>query len=121
MSKQIIIIRKDLNMRKGKCVAQGCHASTKVVEDLLLSKSKEDFECYDEWRNSGMTKICVGVDSERELGSIYQRAIDKGMPASIITDAGHTEFGGVPTKTAAAIGPWDDEEIDEITGDLKLL
>jgi peptidyl-tRNA hydrolase, PTH2 family len=39
----------------------------------------------------------------------------------LITDAGHTEFKGVPTKTCLAIGPNDVDEIDVVTGHLKLL
>ncbi len=32
-----------------------------------------------------------------------------------------TEFGGVPTLTACAVGPWWSDEVDRITGHLKLL
>ena len=32
-TKQVIVIRKDLNMRKGKMIAQGAHASMKVILD----------------------------------------------------------------------------------------
>ena len=31
--KQMIVLRKDLNMRKGKMIAQGAHASLKVLLD----------------------------------------------------------------------------------------
>lgn len=31
--KQVLVIRKDLNMRKGKMVAQGAHSAMKVVFD----------------------------------------------------------------------------------------
>lgn len=37
-----------------------------------------------------------------------------------ITDVGRTEFNGVPTITALAIGPNKSEDIDKITGHLKL-
>ena len=39
----------------------------------------------------------------------------------LITDAGHTEFHGVPTRTCLAIGPAWSDEIDAITGGLQLL
>lgn len=32
-AKQVIVMRKDLNMRKGKMIAQGAHASLKVFLD----------------------------------------------------------------------------------------
>lgn len=35
VSKQVIVMRKDLNMRKGKMIAQGAHASMKVLLDNM--------------------------------------------------------------------------------------
>ncbi len=126
-SKQVIVIRKDLNMRKGKIVAQGSHASMKVILDMMVQEveGKSLFLKSDspekDWIEGMFTKICVSVDSEQELIDIYENAIKSGLNATIITDSGLTEFGGVPTKTAVAIGPNWDNEIDIITGHLKLL
>jgi len=39
----------------------------------------------------------------------------------VIVDSGLTEFHGVKTKTCLAIGPNKKEDIDKITGSLKLL
>lgn len=127
--KQVIVLRKDLNMRKGKMVAQGAHASMKVIVDMLADHDDGSLVIQDEqisdamrqWLNGAFAKVCVGVNSESELGAIYQKARDAGLPCSIITDAGRTEFNGVPTKTAVAIGPAYVDEIDSITGDLSLL
>jgi len=123
--KQVIVLRKDLNMRKGKMVAQGAHASVTVVVEMERMSRSIGFHSgereYREWINGSQTKVCVGVSSEQELCVVYQRAKSAGIPCSIITDAGKTEFGGVPTKTAVAIGPDTVEKIDAITGDLKLL
>jgi PTH2 family peptidyl-tRNA hydrolase len=75
-----------------------------------------------EWLNNGkFTKIVVGIPSEEELRNIYQTAINAELPASLIQDSGKTEFAGVPTYTAVAIGPSDADRIDAITGHLKLL
>lgn len=113
--KQIIVIRNDLNMRKGKMVAQGAHASVSAVLKLLGSKEVAT------WLNEGMTKITVKVESEQELLDVYKAAKEKGLPAQLIKDAGKTEFKGVPTLTALAIGPADNDAIDKVTGNLKLL
>jgi PTH2 family peptidyl-tRNA hydrolase len=115
--KQVIILRKDLNMRKGKMVAQGAHASIGAYLEALAQVPAT----ANVWLSGLQTKICVGVSSEQELQSAYTRAIDAGLPARIITDAGKTEFGGIPTKTAVAIGPGPVEEIDAITGEMSLL
>lgn len=129
--KQVIVIRKDLNMRKGKIAAQAAHASVKVITDLATithqSNGQNNFaidhvkqELCD-WLATGMAKICVFVNSEAELEEIYDKASRAKMYCSMITDAGRTEFHGVPTKTVIAIGPATSEAIDKITGHLKLL
>lgn len=112
--KQIIIIRKDLNMRKGKMVAQGAHASVKATVDNI---NKDNVK---QWLEEGMKKICVSCNSEQELLDLYNQAKADKLPCSIIRDAGHTEFNE-PTLTAVAIGPAADHKVDKITGSLKLL
>jgi len=128
--KQVIILRKDLKMRKGKMVAQGAHASMAVLlnegfieewergERQYRIRLSEEMEA---WISGIFTKICVSVDSEEELLNIHKQAEDAGLLCSLIQDAGLTEFDGVPTYTAVAIGPADSEDIDKITGELKLL
>lgn len=123
--KQVIVLRKDLNMRKGKMIVQGCHASVQVC--IQLERSCTGFEGYPddspywEWINGSQTKVCVSVNSEEELCALYEQAKSAGIPCSLITDAGKTEFGGVPTKTCVAIGPDEVSEINKITGSLTLL
>jgi len=111
-------------MRKGKMAAQASHA----VQEVLLDRSgnmpclRQDNPAMWEWLNNGkFTKIVVGIPSEEELRNIYQTAINAELPASLIQDSGKTEFAGVPTYTAVAIGPSDADRIDAITGHLKLL
>jgi PTH2 family peptidyl-tRNA hydrolase len=120
-SKQVIVMRKDLNMRKGKMVAQGAHASLKAVLDSGYIGNLPPKSAIKHWFENGVTKICLSVDSERELLEIYSKAISAKLTCALITDAGLTEFDGVPTKTCCAIGPEWSEEIDRITGHLKLL
>jgi peptidyl-tRNA hydrolase, PTH2 family len=116
-TKQVIILRKDLNMRKGKMIAQGAHASLRAYYEA----QKTNRLVAEAWFESLSTKVCVGVSSEQALQDAYAGAVNAGLPCAIITDAGKTEFNGVPTKTAVAIGPGPVEEIDKITGSLTLL
>jgi PTH2 family peptidyl-tRNA hydrolase len=132
-SKQVIIIRSDLRsisghkLRSGKIIAQGAHASLKVLLDMMnasdnsLTLDIEDGSPLKDWLDGIYTKVCLSVDSEEELVGIYETAKAMNIPCSIITDIGLTEFDGVPTKTSVAIGPYWSEEIDLITGKLKLL
>lgn len=75
----------------------------------------------DGWLNGPFTKICLGVDSEEEIHEIGRQCAEANIPYAIITDAGNTEFHGVPTVTCIGIGPYWNEEIDKITGHLQLL
>jgi PTH2 family peptidyl-tRNA hydrolase len=123
--KQVIVMRTDLNMRKGKMIAQGSHASMawliRMAQQFDSMGKIKGISYYQEWIDTGMTKVCLRVDSEEELMEIYDHAKKSNMLPNLITDAGHTEFKGVPTKTCLAIGPNYEEYIDAITGHLKLL
>lgn len=73
-----------------------------------------------EWITRGMAKVCLKVESEEALLDCHARAQQAGLESHLIRDSGRTEFGGVPTLTACAIGPDAPARIDEITGDLTL-
>ena len=119
--KQVIIIRKDLKMRRGKECSQSAHASMKFIVDGLR-EARQFREAEKQWLfNGSFKKICLIVESEQELIDIYEKAKDEyGLIASMIIDSGLTEFGGELTKTAVAIGPDYSEIIDKVTGKLKL-
>jgi PTH2 family peptidyl-tRNA hydrolase len=124
--KQVIVIRKDLKMSKGKIAAQAAHASLKACmslgriegDKLVLNLSSP---VVHQWFTQRFKKVCVCVESEQELLDIHELARQNGLPCSLIQDAGDTEFDGVPTLTAVAIGPAKEKHIDKITGNLKLL
>lgn len=129
--KQVLVVRKDLKMRKGKIGAQCAHAAMKVMLDLcsrtvdadghrILKFEYGNYTAWQRWLETGSAKVCVYVDSEEQLLDIYKQAKDAGLPASLIVDAGKTEFGGVPTRTVVAVGPAWVEDVDEITRDLPL-
>jgi len=118
--KQVIVMRKDLKCRRGKECAQSAHASMKFLVDAIKDK-REYTEVENEWLFNGVfRKICVIVNSEEELIEAHERAIEHGLTSKLITDAGATEFHGVPTNTCIAIGPDYSEAIDKVTGHLKL-
>lgn len=130
-AKQVIVVRKDLNMRKGKIAAQVAHASlgaflrlvnpTKAKNHIhvngILDVDTPEFA----WLNGPFTKICVSCESEAELLALVEKAKAKGILNCLITDAGRTEFNGVATITCAAFGPEWEDKLDELTGHLKLL
>ena len=133
----MIVMRRDLKMRKGKIAAQAGHA---CIEAVLMALKKEDrlgelemtaegmaLKTADkpatplsDWFEYGCAKVCVYVDSEEALCAIAEKAREKGILAAVITDAGMTEFHGVPTKTCLALEPLPTEIADELTGNLPL-
>jgi hypothetical protein len=56
-----------------------------------------------------------------ELLALHEESKAAGLIAALIQDAGLTEFGGVPTYTALAVGPDRADRVDAITGALPLL
>lgn len=128
-AKQVIVMRKDLGMRKGKMIAQGAHASIKVLLDaggLSAEVGAATFvialtEPMQAWLGGRFTKVCVSVDSEAALDAIVEKARAANVPVALIVDAGATEFHGVPTKTCCAVGPAWTSDVDAITGTLPLL
>lgn len=125
--KQVILIRKDLKMRRGKEIAQGSHASMEFVNHRLRDSFASDntatlqfSQAERDWMINGMAKVCLQVQSESELLKYHQAALEAGLSSHIIRDSGRTEFNGVPTYTACAIGPDYVDKIDAITGGLKL-
>jgi PTH2 family peptidyl-tRNA hydrolase len=109
--KQVIVVRKDLKMSIGKTAAQVAHASIEAAEK---SKWKKD------WLADSQKKTVLKCDTDEELHAIYDAAKRSGLPVSIIADAGRTELPP-GTVTCVGIGPAPDEQIDKITGKLKLL
>lgn len=147
-AKQMIVMRRDLGMRKGKIAAQAGHA---CVEATLLALSRygmldrirtqgqrieivpgggkkrfgrgsraSNGEALQTWFEEGIAKVCVYVDSEKELLEIAQKGHDEGFIVALIRDAGKTEFDNKPTLTCLAFEPLFAEQIDPITGALPL-
>ena len=114
--KQVIVIRTDLGMGKGKIAAQASHASVLAT----LEAKNHEVNWFNAWMRSGMKKIAVKVSSEEELNQYYKLAEKHKLPRALINDAGHTQLPP-GTATAVAIGPAPENLIDPITGNLKLL
>jgi PTH2 family peptidyl-tRNA hydrolase len=123
--KQVIVIRRDLGMRRGKEIAQGSHASMAFLIERLkkqpMGEMQGQFSAAEEaWMAGNFRKIVCQVQTEQELVELHQVARGLGVTSHLITDMGATEFKGVPTVTALALGPWTAEHLDEITSHLKL-
>ncbi|MBR3158720.1 MAG: aminoacyl-tRNA hydrolase [Atopobiaceae bacterium] len=138
-SKQMIVMRRDLRMRKGKIAAQAGHA---CVEATLMALAREgrldqvrvtpsqNWVYLDDagmpetplsrWFDAGVAKVCVYVDGEDALLDLAQRGRELGFAVALVRDAGFTEFHGEPTFTCLAFEPLAPNQIDPLTGDLPL-
>jgi peptidyl-tRNA hydrolase, PTH2 family len=111
--KQVLVVRSDLKLPKGKLAAQCAHAS---VESVLKSPR----EIVKKWRLEGQKKVVVKVESLKDLYALNQMAKDDGFTTALITDAGKTCIAP-GTTTCIGIGPDEEEKIDSLTKNLKLL
>ncbi len=116
MYQQVIAVRTDLKMGKGKLAAQCCHAS---IASFLKAQQTRYSDWAQDWLNEGMQKVVVKVSSEKELLELFEQ-VKKQFPAALIQDAGHTQIAS-GSKTCIGIGPAPEIELKKFTGKLKLL
>jgi PTH2 family peptidyl-tRNA hydrolase len=148
-NKQVIVVRTDVFSSKdsngkmsldpklmGKIGIQMTHASKAVILNCLkngewmlinniphttILASEPECDPVYQWCTGAFTGIALKCKSEGKLKSLYEQAQAAGLPCSYIVDKGLTVFDGVPTATCMAIGPADSDEIDKITGKLRML
>jgi len=113
MFKQVIAVRADLQMGKGKMAAQAAHASLGAYRNASAYARNE-------WEESGEKKVVVKVKDLEELMHFYKKAKSMGIPSCLIKDAGKTEVEP-GTVTALGMGPDDEKRLDSLTGGLKLV
>ncbi len=114
--KQVIVVRRDLKLGRGKLAAQVAHASlTAYLEAARLRP-----EWASRWLETGQRKVVVAAKNLDELLTIKQRVEEEGLPAALIEDAGLTQVEP-GTITALAVGPAPEPLIDKTTRHLKLL
>lgn len=143
LAKQMIVMRRDLKMRKGKIAAQAGHACVEAVlmalarehrlDQVRLATAEDGSPTWvyldadgtprtalSDWFDAGVAKVCVYVDSEEALLDIADQGRERGFAVALIRDAGLTEFHGEATYTCLAFEPLRAEDVDPITGELPL-
>jgi len=114
--KQVIVVRTDIKMSKGKMAAQAGHAAVSASEYARKNRP----EWWTPWMREGQCKIAVKVKSEQELLELERKSRNVGLPATLIVDRGLTELPP-ETITCLGIGPAPSDKVDTITGKLSLL
>jgi PTH2 family peptidyl-tRNA hydrolase len=114
--KQVIVLRTDVKMGKGKMAAQAGHAAVSAAEYARKNRP----EWWNPWMKEGQCKIAVKVASEEELLELERKARNEGLPVALIVDRGLTEIPP-DTTTCLGIGPAPADKVDIVTGNLPLL
>ncbi len=110
------MVRTDLKMGKGKLAVQVAHAAVSSAEQTRRHNPK----WLESWFSNNQGKICVKVDSEKELRILKGKLDEMGIPNAIIEDAGLTQLEP-GTTTCLGIGPAPADILDRYTGEMKLL
>jgi peptidyl-tRNA hydrolase len=111
--KQVIVVNQALRLPKGKLSAQVAHASVGAfLEAGDLARQA--------WLDEGMPKVVLAAPAEADLVRLESLAVEMHLPHCLIEDAGRTV---VPegTLTCLGLGPAPEDQIDRLTGALKLL
>lgn len=114
--KMVVAVRKDLKISPGKMAAQVGHACVNLA---LMERNQKRRE-FRAWLEEGQKKVVVKVGSLKELYALKEQAEDRGLPTSVIQDAGLTEVEP-GTVTCLGIGPAASKDVDPVTGSLPLL
>lgn len=107
-------------MSTGKSVAQGGHAVQLMLERLELQNDAFAADWQDIWRDNGITKVVLGVNSTQELDDICHNVDREGYIIDWVIDEGRTE---IPegSLTAACLQPMPRKIAKKFVGGLKLL
>lgn len=124
--KQVIVMRRDLGLSRGRLAAQVAHASIKVFFDRLIEVGDGRYEigpCEDwdwhgavkPWVTECFTKVVLGAKDKATLLDLQEKAKAAGIPTGLMEES---DLGGEPT--ALALGPAKSEDLDPLVAHLRL-
>ena len=114
-TKMALVVRTDVNMKPGKVASQCAHAAVNCYK----ASSLQNAELTRIWEGTGQPKIVLRCTGETSFYTLENQATERKLIHSLITDAGRTAL--TPgTKTVLGIGPGPADDVDAVTGKLKL-
>ena len=108
-----MVVRTDLKMGKGKIAAQCCHA-------CLGAFRRCDVKILRQWFRLGQTKVVVKVNDREGLRNVAKKAASLDIPFYLVADAGRTQIAP-GSETVCAVGPAKVDQVEAVTGHLKLM
>lgn len=115
--KQVIVVRKDIEMSPAKLAVQVAHASIGGFLECLESFEHE--AVLQKWYNdSKQKKVVLQVNDLNQLEEFMKLAQNLGYRYFQVRDAGRTELEP-DTLTCVGFAPMENESIDILTRSLK--
>ncbi len=114
--KQVLIVRRDLKLSKGKLATQVAHAAVSAAELCRRYYPR----LYQEWIRTGQKKVVLQVPDLETLQRLEKIFLRYTKAVVLIRDAGRTQIAP-GTITVLGVGPHKSKEIEAVTSILKLL
>jgi PTH2 family peptidyl-tRNA hydrolase len=121
--KQVIVVRKDLKLRKGKLASLAAHAAMQFIldnnesdrpDELQVKLSQQEVH----WIQGSFDKDVLGIDSHDALSDMVLKAELNGVNVYSIFDKSKKPDEG-PQLVCAAFGPDEEDQLAQIIGNLK--
>lgn len=121
--KQVIVVRKDLKLRKSKLASLAAHAAMQFIldnnesdrpDELQVKLSQQEVH----WIKGSFDKDVLGVDSQDALSDMVLKAELNGVNVYSIFDKSKKPDEG-PQLVCAAFGPDEEDQLAQIVGSLK--
>jgi len=127
--KMVFVVNTSLDMGPGKTAAQVGHAALGVQRVLTIKSNKPGQMGQNKykvsttdlglWQDFGEKMVVVKGESTQHLKDLHLMAEDLDLPSFLVKDAGITQ---VPSGSVTVFGVFgEDEDVNKITGRLKLL
>jgi len=123
--KQIILLRRDMRLRRAESAALASKASMAFVLEGDESDQSGSVKVIltgieAEWFLGCSTRIILGVSSEEAMRKILLKAELQGVSTYEITGSSSGKVDEGIQLIAAALGPDESDKLDLITGNLRL-
>jgi len=114
--KQVLVVRLDLDMGRGKAAVQCAHAAVSAAEEAR----NHLHNWWKSWMEEGQLKVAVKVPDLNSVLDLERKGRSRGIPVHLVRDRGLTQ---VPpgTITCLGLGPAPAGIVDSLTGNLALL
>ena len=123
--KQVILLRRDIRLRRAEAAALAAKASMSFISEGNESDRSDVVQIElsgieAEWLLGNSTRIVLGVSSEDAIRKLLLKAEIQGISTYEILGSTSGKIDEGMQIIAASLGPDEGDKLDAITGNLKL-